>query len=149
MCAENVRLMGKQPTAGPSGFRETMPWSNASFDHWRFCRSAALRGVERQASDRSRPETAFSTVRSGAPYSFHALGFSMSPDLRDGGGPTQAFTAHQAVLGGNQLDPSDTPRLIRLPRARSVGVIPSIRRKVRVKCAPSENPALWAAEVTL
>jgi hypothetical protein len=37
---------------------------------------------------------------------------------------------------------SDTPRLIRLRRARSVGVIPSIRRKVRVKCAVSENPAL-------
>jgi hypothetical protein len=37
---------------------------------------------------------------------------------------------------------SDTPRLIRLRRARSVGVIPSIRRKVRVKCGVSENPAL-------
>jgi hypothetical protein len=35
-----------------------------------------------------------------------------------------------------------TPRLIHFRRARSVGVIPSIRRKVRVKCAASENPAL-------
>src|SRR5262249_59904410 len=62
--------------------------------------------------------------------------------FRDGGGPTQAFRAHQIVTTRNQLDPSDTPRLIRLRRARSVGVIPSIRRKVRVRCAPSENPAL-------
>ena len=46
------------------------------------------------------------------------------------------------VCERNQPDPSDTPWLLRLRRARSVGVSPSIRRKVRVKCAPSENPAL-------
>lgn len=32
---------------------------------------------------------------------------------------------------------------------RLVGVIPSIRRNVLVKCAASENPALHAADVTV
>jgi hypothetical protein len=45
------------------------------------------------------------------------------------------------IVHGQEIQTTDTPRLIRLRKARSVGVIPSIRRKVRVKCAASENPA--------
>src|SRR5215472_770475 len=37
----------------------------------------------------------------------------------------------------------------RLWEKRLVGVIPSIRRNVLVKCAASENPALHAADVTV
>lgn len=41
--------------------------------------------------------------------------------------------------------PTMTPRLVVLRFKSSVGVVPSIRRKVRVWCAVSENPAICAA----